>query len=79
VIRIYDSAGNLIETHERRGRVQGGELVVPSNCVFEFVSGLAAHWDDPQPAASYPLVRITNNRTAPTKPDYTQTGQIEIR
>jgi hypothetical protein len=32
-------------------------------CVFKFVFGFAAYGDDPQAAANYPLVRITNNRT----------------
>jgi hypothetical protein len=36
---------------------------LPFHCVFKFVFGLAAYGDDPQAAANYPLVRITNNRT----------------
>jgi hypothetical protein len=31
VIRVYDEAGNVIETHEQEGRVQGAvKLFVPS-------------------------------------------------
>ena len=40
-----------------------GELAVTSIASSNLSSGLAAYGDDPQAAANYPLVRITNNRT----------------
>jgi hypothetical protein len=40
-----------------------GELAVTSIASSKFVFRLAAYSDDPQAAANYPLVRITNNRT----------------
>src|SRR5204863_3746212 len=116
VIRVYDDAGNVIETHEHAASSGSGELAVTSiaSSNLSSVSLLTGTIPKPQRTIRSCVSRTTERGTcfiagrtttsagcciwrsrlstfrcagnprqpksgAPTKPDNTQTGQIEIR
>jgi hypothetical protein len=58
VIRVYDEAGNVIETHEHKGGSKSGEFSLEAACPFLGKRSAACNWTSISPAR--PVVRVWN-------------------